>query len=75
MSMLVAQKDGWVPGNAVEHPDHPGVACEIVRWENDHWLGRRAGGGWEKVSGPEVFSQGYVEVDRQCTVIYRLAHG
>ena len=72
MSQITAHREGWVPQNAIEHPEREGVACEIVRWENDRWRGKRAETQqWEDVPGPHVIGKGYDEVDRWITVVYR----
>jgi hypothetical protein len=78
MSQLAAMKAGMVPNNMIEHPERDGMAIETVKWTNDHWKGRRKDNDeWEKVADFAAAwgSGNYAEVDRWCTVHYKVCLG
>ena len=78
MSQLAAMKAGMTQGSMIEHPQREGMAIETVKWTNDHWRGRKRGSTeWEKVAdfASAWDSKQYEELDRWCTVHFRVCNG
>jgi hypothetical protein len=79
MSQLAAMKAGMTPRSITAHPEHDGeLAIETVKWTNDHWRGKRKDTGeFVRVADFTVgYASGvYSELDRWCTVHYRIVRG